>query len=163
MDARGIVERLGGQSAVARLIGKGQSTVAYWVKAGSIPARWHPVLLEAATRVGVPLTADDLVGKPPVALAPRVDSGRALSVAAPEATADRPFLFYASESGTVKVRVMASGLHQFGIFAENLFPRVAGDAGKGRIDVHNQVVFVSNYDGVGIGMIDGGGQFHRVF
>lgn len=107
MDARGIVERLGGQSAVARLIGKGQSTVAYWVKAASIPARWHAVLLEAAARVGVPLTADDLVGQAPTVVVPRTaDSGRSSAAAAPEPAADRPFLFYASESGTVKVRVM---------------------------------------------------------
>lgn len=107
MNAREIVEWLGGQSAVARLIGKGQSTVAYWVKADSIPTRWYPVLLEAAKRIGVPLTAEDLVGHSPVAVeASLAESARALAVAAPEPTPDRPFLFYASESGTVKVRVM---------------------------------------------------------
>jgi hypothetical protein len=35
--AREIVKLFGGQSALAELIGKGQSTVAYWVKAGVIP------------------------------------------------------------------------------------------------------------------------------
>lgn len=107
MDARGIVERLGGQSAVARLIGKGQSTVAYWVKAGSIPARWHQVLLEAAGQLGVSLSAEDLIGKQLTATTPVAVKGLALAPLAPPEVADaRPFLFYASESGAVKVRVM---------------------------------------------------------
>lgn len=108
MDARGIVERLGGQSAVARLIGKGQSTVAYWVKAGSIPARWHQALLEAAGHLGVSLSAEDLIGKQSSkATAHLAANGLALApTAPPEMDEARPFLFYTSESGTVKVRVM---------------------------------------------------------
>jgi hypothetical protein len=107
MNAKRIVDRLGGQTAVAKLVGKGQSTIAYWVKAGSIPSKWHAVLLEAAKRVGVPLAAEDFMGyvlpasptAAPIAEAPAATSR-------PEPLADRPFLFYASESGTIKVRVM---------------------------------------------------------
>ena len=107
MDARGIVDRLGGQSAVARLIGKGQSTVAYWVKAGSIPSRWHQTLLEAAEGLGVPLSAEDLIGMPSAVSRSIAAEGLVRTpVASPEVAETRPFLFYASESGAVKVRVM---------------------------------------------------------
>jgi hypothetical protein len=107
MNAKEIVDRLGGQTVVANLIGRGQSTVAYWVKAGTIPSKWHVVLLDTAARIGVPLTAEDFMGYP-VATSPQVAPATEAPVAAgrPESPADRPFLFYASESGTVKVRVM---------------------------------------------------------
>jgi hypothetical protein len=50
-----IIDRFGGQSALARLIGKGPSTVQYWAKAGRIPAKWQPILLELATAEGLSL------------------------------------------------------------------------------------------------------------
>ncbi len=37
--AQRVVEKFGGQSAVAKLLGKGQTTVQYWVKTGTIPAK----------------------------------------------------------------------------------------------------------------------------
>jgi hypothetical protein len=46
--AKKIIEKFGGQSTLAALIEKGQSTVAYWAKTGVIPAKWRPHLLRIA-------------------------------------------------------------------------------------------------------------------
>ncbi len=62
MGPREIIDRFGGQSALARLIGKKPSAVAYWIKAGSIPAKWHPTLLQLAAQRQVPLSSDELTG-----------------------------------------------------------------------------------------------------
>src|SRR5262245_18689747 len=62
--AERIVARFGGQSALARLIGKGQSTVAHWVKIGRIPAKWQPELLGLAEENGISLTASDFMLSP---------------------------------------------------------------------------------------------------
>lgn len=64
MTADEIVAKFGGQSALAGLLGKGQSTVAYWVKTGSIPAKWQRPLLELARQQGVALSASDFLSEP---------------------------------------------------------------------------------------------------
>jgi hypothetical protein len=56
-----IVEKFGGPAALARLIGKGQSTIAYWQKVGTVPTKWQPILMELAQRQGVELVAADFV------------------------------------------------------------------------------------------------------
>lgn len=61
MATREIVNRFGGQSALAQLLGKRPNMVAYWVKADSIPVKWHRPLLDLATSEGVTLTPGDLV------------------------------------------------------------------------------------------------------
>jgi hypothetical protein len=61
MDAKEIIEKFGGQTALAKLIGKGQSTVAYWAKTGVIPARWQSSLLALANQHGINLSARDFV------------------------------------------------------------------------------------------------------
>ena len=43
------------------MLGKGQSTVSYWLKAGAIPAKWHPVLLDLATKNTVSLFPEDFL------------------------------------------------------------------------------------------------------
>jgi DNA-binding transcriptional regulator YdaS (Cro superfamily) len=55
-----IIERFGGQSALARLIGKGPSTVQYWAKADRIPAKWQTKLLELAQEHGIRLEPQEL-------------------------------------------------------------------------------------------------------
>lgn len=55
-----IIERFGGQSALARLIGKGPSTVQYWAKTGRIPSKWQPKLLELAASEGISLEPSEL-------------------------------------------------------------------------------------------------------
>ncbi len=59
--AEAVVARFGGQSALARFIGKGQSTVAHWVKTGRIPAKWQSELLKLAEAHGVSLSASDFM------------------------------------------------------------------------------------------------------
>src|SRR5437870_5135302 len=65
-----IVDKFGGQSALAELIGKGQSTVQYWTKSGVIPAKWQRDLLRLAREKGIDLTAADFVLVPEVAKRP---------------------------------------------------------------------------------------------
>jgi hypothetical protein len=73
-----IIQKFGGQSALARLIDKGQSTVAHWAKTERIPAKWQPKLLKLAAERGVSLSAGDFMSSPdyqPIMLAngePRV-------------------------------------------------------------------------------------------
>jgi hypothetical protein len=112
MNVREIVAKFGGQTALAALLGKGQSTVAYWVKAGSIPNKWHAVLLDAARDAGVNLRPEHFAPEGE-ARAAEVDAstGDALpreqeSTAGNTLAAERPFLFYASEDGTIKIRVL---------------------------------------------------------
>lgn len=57
--SQNIVEKFGGQTELALLIGKGQSTIAHWVKTGLIPAKWRPVLLSLAADRDIQLTSED--------------------------------------------------------------------------------------------------------
>jgi hypothetical protein len=59
--AQSVIEKFGGQSALASLIGKRPGTVQYWAKAGTIPSKWHRPLLELAQEKGISLTTTDLV------------------------------------------------------------------------------------------------------
>lgn len=110
MDAKSVIEKFGGQSALSRLIGRGQSTVAYWAKTGVIPAKWHSQLIELAREHKVGLTVHDLVpvGTPePAREADPLRSEVAVRSLVPEPQPDgSPFLFYTSEDGTVKVQVV---------------------------------------------------------
>src|SRR5262249_58646135 len=65
--AQAIVEKFGGQTALAEMIGKGQSTVQYWTKSGAIPAKWQGHLLKLAREKGIDVTAADFVRVPEVA------------------------------------------------------------------------------------------------
>jgi len=56
-----VIERFGGQSALARLLGKKQSTVQYWASTGNIPHHWHGRLLTLAREKGINFTPADLV------------------------------------------------------------------------------------------------------
>jgi hypothetical protein len=61
MSADTVIAKFGGQSALARLIGKGQSTVQHWSSQGVIPAKWHPKLLQLALDQGIDLSPADFV------------------------------------------------------------------------------------------------------
>jgi hypothetical protein len=64
--AQMVVDKFGGQSNLAKLIGKGQSTVQYWTKSGAIPSKWQAKLLSIAREQNVDLTAADFVKVPEV-------------------------------------------------------------------------------------------------
>ena len=117
MNARQIIEKFGGQTALAGLVGKGQSTVAYWAKTGVIPARWQPQLLELARVGGINLEAHDFVDSSTIESNSRSEMRvrRILPADTPPTSAtdgktelkeESPFLFYVSNNGTVKVQVL---------------------------------------------------------
>jgi hypothetical protein len=59
--AQRVIEKFGGQSALAKLIGKRQSTVQHWSAKGIIPAKWQAELLNRAAENSVALKASDFV------------------------------------------------------------------------------------------------------
>ena len=59
--AKQIINRFRGQSALAGLLGKRQSTVQHWARTGRIPSQWHEKLLELARRQGIALEPRDFV------------------------------------------------------------------------------------------------------
>ena len=69
-SAKQIIERFGGQSSLAGLLGRRQSTVQHWVKTGRIPAQWHPQLMELAREQGVGLEPKDFVSVDTPAIEP---------------------------------------------------------------------------------------------
>ena len=60
-QAEFVIAKFGGQSALARLVGKGQSTVQHWAKSGQIPAQWQSKLLEVARERGIALKPADFM------------------------------------------------------------------------------------------------------
>jgi hypothetical protein len=64
LSASDVIEKFGGQSALARMIGKRPSTVQHWASRGTIPSQWHLRLLGLARERDIDLSAADLVGEP---------------------------------------------------------------------------------------------------
>jgi len=63
-QAKAIIAKFGSQSRLAELLETNQSTVQYWSKKGTVPAKWHQPILIAATRHGVDLSPSDFVALP---------------------------------------------------------------------------------------------------
>ncbi|MGE0059836.1 MAG: inositol-3-phosphate synthase [Dehalococcoidia bacterium] len=59
--AERIIRRFGGQSALANLLGRRQSTVQHWANTGRIPAQWHQPLISLARQRGIVLEGKDFV------------------------------------------------------------------------------------------------------
>src|SRR5438309_3599238 len=59
--AERIIRRFGGQSALAGLLGKRQSTIEHWAQTGRVPAQWHRSLMSVARGRGIILEAKDFV------------------------------------------------------------------------------------------------------
>jgi len=55
-----VIGKFGGQSALAKLLGKRQSTIQHWYTNG-IPAKWQAPLLELAREKGIDLQAEDFI------------------------------------------------------------------------------------------------------
>ncbi len=62
-SAEQIINRFGGQSSLASLLGRRQSTVQHWVNTGRIPSQWHKPLLKLARDNGINLEPQDFVTK----------------------------------------------------------------------------------------------------
>jgi myo-inositol-1-phosphate synthase len=69
-SAKQIIRRFGGQSALANLLGKRQSTIEYWASTGRIPSQWHAPLMSLARQKGVVLEAKDFVATSSHEIAP---------------------------------------------------------------------------------------------
>lgn len=122
--AQKVIDKFGSQTALAEVIGKGQSTVAHWAKTGVIPAKWHGPILDAARSRGILLSSDDLVFRQATDEAPDHATSVVLSPdpqpriftpgpitneTSTDNTATSPFLFYSSADGSVKVWVLVEG------------------------------------------------------
>ncbi len=59
--AQRIIRRFGGQSALAALLGKRQSTIEHWAATGRVPAQWQQPLMSLARERGVIVQASDFV------------------------------------------------------------------------------------------------------
>ena len=59
--AKQIIDRFGGQSALAGLLGRRQSTVQHWARTGRIPAQWHGTLMDLARKRGIGLEPRDFM------------------------------------------------------------------------------------------------------
>jgi myo-inositol-1-phosphate synthase len=68
--AERIIQRFGGQSALAALLGRRQSTIQHWAKTGRIPAQWHQVLMSVARERGIILEPKDFVATSPREITP---------------------------------------------------------------------------------------------
>ncbi len=128
MGAKAVVEKFGGQTALAKLIGINQSAVAYWVKKGTVPSKWHARLIEIANGLGVDLSASDFFDSQGMwestsletASLEISDSGAVVNDQGSDnleqtidfsPLADLPntasqFMFYAAKDGSIKVQVM---------------------------------------------------------
>lgn len=109
MDVRLIVEKFAGQTALAALVGVNQSAIAYWVKKGSIPTKWHSHILALAMDKGIEIEASDLIARPrqPAGALVRSEPAATDPVEADRAGPQRtPFMFYASQDGTTRVQVL---------------------------------------------------------
>ena len=116
MDVKTIIQKFGGQTELASLIGKGQSTVAYWAKVGNVPAKWHQKLLELAAEKGLDLQPSDFLPsiKQPdlsaagISVLPRATHWGVLSIGDAEipcyvlSTGDRVFSLKGVVSGLIK-------------------------------------------------------------
>ena len=60
-SAEQIIQRFGGQSSLASILGRRQSTVQHWAKIGRIPSQWHGPLLKLAREKGIALEPKDFV------------------------------------------------------------------------------------------------------
>jgi myo-inositol-1-phosphate synthase len=68
--AQRIIRRFGGQSALAALLGRRQSTVHHWASTGRIPAQWHQPLISLARQQGVIVEPKDFVDMQSPTIAP---------------------------------------------------------------------------------------------
>ena len=112
MKINEIIKKFGGQTNLANLLGIRQSAIAYWVKKGSIPNKWHEKIIEIAQQQGLPLTLLN-VDVRESSTAEYIDSyGNGFNLSnfgegdlSNIALAPSQFIFYTSTQGQVKVKV----------------------------------------------------------
>lgn len=103
--AKNVVDKFGGQTALAAAIGKGQSLVSYWVKTGSIPAKWQQSIIDAATSRGIDLSRFDFIpSAPELVTSSEIKNINVVEYQIP-AKEDVSFLFYTAPDGHTKINV----------------------------------------------------------
>ena len=68
--AEQIIQRFGGQSSLAVILGRRQSTVQHWARTGRIPSQWHETLQKTAREKGIPLEPKDFVTQQTLSIEP---------------------------------------------------------------------------------------------
>lgn len=115
MGAKKVIDKFGSQTVLAALIGKGQSTIAYWAKVDFIPEKWHQMILDLAKREGIYLSKEDFLIDIESNFADsnieisKIDNSKGGELVPHNEILDAinsHFLFYASNDGTVKVQVI---------------------------------------------------------
>src|SRR3954470_2751971 len=66
--AEAVIAKFGDPAVLARIIGKGPSTISYWRKVGMIPAKWQAALMTYAGEMSISLSADDFIAARPAQL-----------------------------------------------------------------------------------------------
>jgi hypothetical protein len=156
MNVRDIVDLFGGQSALAGLVGINQSAVAYWVKKGAIPTKWHSQLLSIAMDKRIALEASDLIARPApqaekaaghvaqhrqqIAVDSQHEDLNNLSPGIANTAQPAPFMFYAASSGAVKVQVL---IEQETVWASQKGMAEIFDVDVRTINEHLQNIFKS--------------------
>ncbi len=69
-NAEQIINRFGGQSSLAYILGRRQSTIQHWVKTGRIPSQWHNSLLKIAREKGIALEPKDFINQENITIEP---------------------------------------------------------------------------------------------
>ena len=102
-----VINKYGGQAALARMIGKGPSTVQHWASSGFIPAKWHAPILQIARDNGIDLSAGDFVQPPSDAPEPsarrQTPRGRTRPAGSAGVSPARP------SKGTINVAIVGVG------------------------------------------------------
>jgi len=75
-QAEKVIAKFGGQSALAKLIGKGQSTVQHWASKGIIPSKWQSKLLAIAAEQSVSLSPSDFMCPQAVEVLPKIPEAK---------------------------------------------------------------------------------------
>jgi myo-inositol-1-phosphate synthase len=68
--AQRVIARFGGQTALAGLLGRRQSTIEHWASTGRVPAQWHGPLMALARQKGIVLEAREFTDNQPHEIAP---------------------------------------------------------------------------------------------
>jgi myo-inositol-1-phosphate synthase len=68
--AEQIINRFGGQSALANILVRRQSTVQHWAKTGRIPSQWHKPLLKLSHEKGISLEPRDFIAQETITIEP---------------------------------------------------------------------------------------------
>ena len=69
-NAEKIIDRFGGQSALAKILGRRQSTIQHWAITGRIPSQWQKELLKMAKERGIALEPEDFVSREKINIEP---------------------------------------------------------------------------------------------